>query len=47
MQQYTLGVLYCDKLFKIEREIVLLSVEEEQKERQKKSKPILEEFSNG
>ena len=34
------GVLYCDKLFKIEREIALLSVEE----RQNKSKPILEEF---
>ena len=38
------AVLYCDKLFKIEREIALLSVEEKQKERQNKSKPILEEF---
>ena len=38
------GVTYCDKLFKIEREIALLSVEEKVKKRQEKSKPILEEF---
>lgn len=39
-----IGVTYCDKLFEIEREIALLSVEEKVKQRQKKSKPILEEF---
>ncbi len=38
------GVIYCDKLFEIEREIANFSVEEKAKERQKKSKPILEEF---
>ena len=38
------GVTYCDKLFKIEREIALLSVEEKVKKRQEKSEPILKEF---
>ena len=38
------GVTYCDKLFEIEREIALLSVEEKVKKRQEKSKPILLEF---
>lgn len=38
------GVTYCDKLFKIEREIALLSVEEKVKKRQEKSQPILEKF---
>ena len=40
------GVAYCDRLFKIEQEIALLSEEEKLKERQKKSKPIVEEFFN-
>ena len=39
-----LGVQYCDKLFKIEKEIANLSVDEKKEARQKKSKPILEEF---
>lgn len=39
-----IGLTYCDKLFEIEREIALLSVEEKVKKRQEKSKPILEEF---
>lgn len=38
------GVKYCNKLFKIEEEIANLSVEEKEKERVKKSKPVLEEF---
>ena len=39
-----IGVQYCDKLFKIEKEIANLSVEEKTKTRQERSKPILEEF---
>lgn len=39
-----IGLTYCDKLFEIEREIALLSVEEKVKERQEKSKPVIEEF---
>ncbi len=39
-----IGVKYCDRLFKIEEEIANLSVEEKKEERNKKSKPILEEF---
>ena len=39
-----IGITYCDKLFEIEREIALLSVEEKVKKRQEKSKPILLEF---
>ena len=40
------GVTYCDRLFKIEQEIALLSEEEKIKVRQEKSKPIVEEFFN-
>ena len=40
------GVTYCDRLFKIEQEIALLSEEEKLKVRQEKSKPIVEEFFN-
>ena len=39
-----IGVKYCDKLFEIEREIALLSEEEKKKQREEKSKPILDEF---
>lgn len=39
-----IGLTYCDKLFEIEREIALLSVEEKVKERQEKSKTILKNF---
>lgn len=39
-----IGVTYCDKLFEIERKIALLSVEEKQKRRTERSKPILDEF---
>ena len=35
---------YCDKLFKIEKEIAKLSVQEKEKERKKLSKPIVDEF---
>lgn len=38
------GVSYCDELFKIEREIALLSEEEKVKKRKEESKPITEEF---
>ncbi len=38
------GVEYCDELFKIEREIAKLKVEEKLKKRQEKSKPVLEAF---
>ena len=38
------GVSYCNKLFKIEREIADLSLDEKVKERQKQSKPVLDEF---
>lgn len=41
-----IGVEYCDKLFEIEREIALLSMEEKVEKRQKKSKPMIEEFFN-
>lgn len=39
-----IGLTYCDELFKIEREIALLSVEEKVNKRQEKSKPVLEKF---
>lgn len=39
-----IGVCYCNKLFKIEREIALLSDEKKAEERKEKSKPVLEEF---
>ena len=39
-----IGVAYRDKLFKVEREIANLSVEEKVKKRQEKSKPIIDEF---
>ncbi len=38
------GVSYCDELFKIEEEIAELSVDEKQKIRQERSKPILDDF---
>ena len=38
------GVEYCDKLFKIEREIALLSMQEKLEVRQSQSKKVLEEF---
>ena len=38
------GIEYCDKLFKIEEKIAKFSVEEKEKERQRMSKPIVEEF---
>ena len=38
------GVTYCDKLFDIEREIANLSVEEKVKQRQEKSKAVLDAF---
>ena len=40
------GVRYCDKLFKIEQEIALLSEDKKIEVRQEKSKPIVEEFFN-
>lgn len=40
------GLMYCNKLFKIEEKIANFSVEEKQKERQKASKPILDDFFN-
>ena len=39
-----IGVEYCNKLFKIEEEIASLSDEKKQKERQERSKPIVDEF---
>ena len=38
------GVEYCDKLFKIERERALLSMQEKLETRKSKSKKILEDF---
>ena len=38
------GVTYCNELFDIEREIADLSVDEKSKQRQEKSKPVLEAF---
>lgn len=40
------GVTYCDKLFEIERQIALLSLEEKPKKRNELSKPILQELFN-
>ena len=40
------GVTYCDRLFKIEQEIALLSEDEKIKVRKEKSKQIIEEFFN-
>ena len=39
-----IGVTYCNKLFEIERKIEKLDIDEKVKERQEKSKPVLEEF---
>lgn len=39
-----IGVTYCDKLFDIEREIADLSAEEKKKQRQERSKPVLDAF---
>ena len=38
------GQVYCNKLFEIERKIADFSVPKKQEERQKQSKPILDEF---
>lgn len=38
------GVMYCDKLFGIERQIALLSLEEKKQKRNELSKPVLDEF---
>lgn len=38
------GLQYCNRLFKVEEEIANFSVEEKQKERLERSKPILDEF---
>ena len=38
------GVTYCNELFDIEREIADLSIDEKLKQRQEKSKPVLEAF---
>jgi len=40
------GQMYCNKLFEIEREIADFSVSKKQEERQKRSKPIIDEFFN-
>lgn len=40
------GVVYCNKLFDIEREIAHLSEDEKKKIRLEKSKPIVDEFFN-
>ena len=40
------GVTYCNKLFEIERQIALLSLEEKLKKRNELSKPILQELFN-
>jgi len=42
--QAHIGLGFCNKLFKIEREIKDLSLDEIQKTRQERSKPVLEEF---
>ena len=39
-----IGLEYCNKLFEIEREIAKLTMSEKEKERQAKSRPVLEEF---
>lgn len=39
-----IGVTYCNKLFEIEREIEKLNIDEKVKQRQEKSKPVIEEF---
>lgn len=44
LRQGLSGVQYCDKLFEIERQIAKLSVPKKQKERNKLSKPIVDEF---
>jgi hypothetical protein len=38
------GIAYCDKLFHLEKQFALLSPEERQKERERLSKPLVEEF---
>jgi transposase len=38
------GVAYCDKLFHLEKQFALLSPEERLKERERLSKPLVEEF---
>jgi len=39
-----IGLQYCNRLFEIEREIAKLSVTEKEEIRQKRSKPVVEEF---
>jgi transposase len=38
------GVDYCDKLFHLEKQFALLSLEERLNERKRLSKPLVEEF---
>jgi transposase len=38
------GVAYCDKLFHLEKQFALLSPEERRKERERLSKPLMDEF---
>jgi len=38
------GVAYCDRLFHLEKQFVLLTLEERQKERERQSKPLVEDF---
>jgi hypothetical protein len=38
------GVAYCDRLFHLEKQFVLLTPEERQKERERQSKPLVEDF---
>lgn len=38
------GISYCDKLFYWEKQFALLSAEERQKERERLSKPLIDEF---
>ena len=40
------GVMYCDKLFEIERQIAILNLEEKMQKRSELSKPIIQEFFN-
>ena len=40
------GVMYCDKLFEIERQIALLNLEEKKQKRLELSKPVLDVFFN-
>lgn len=41
-----IGVAYCDKLFRFEKQFALLAQEERQRERERLSKPVIDEFCN-